>query len=189
MRVLVIIRTFPKDDFITKLCHDSFKNIMDCDILFFAEKGEYKWININAAILRDSCSNFGGQAGLYNCVDNLKYLDVEKYDKIILSDSDITMLKNPLDYDFDFGGIQSATHNWHYSGQLLIYSKWLWDKVMGYEKYDRLIDIFVKSGTIDVADDTCMSWVATDYTDNVFDFSGLEYWRHEKLHHLEPLFK
>ena len=172
-KVLVIIRTCQKDDFISYLCYKSFQSVMNADYLFFAEEGEYKWIKETGekVLWRAACGNFGGQSGLYVVINGLKVYNIEQYGKIILSDSDITLFKNPLDYQYDFGGIKSATNERHYSGQLLIFSKNIWDKVMQYEHYDKLIKSFVDSGTIDVADDTCMSWVATEYTENVFNFS------------------
>ncbi len=187
-RTLVIIRTCLRDDNIAYLCYHSFKQVMDADYLFFAEQADYKWISITGVpiIYRDCYDNFGGQIGLHGFIKEASLIDVSKYDTVIVSDSDITMLKNPLQLNFEFGGVKSETNERHYSGQLLIYSNEVWNRVMSYTKYNELIEKFVNSGTIDVADDTCMSWVATEFTNDTFDFHEKGYWIHEKNYHLEP---
>lgn len=194
MNVLVIIRVCPNDDFIAHLCYESFKEVMkehNLTFMFFAEKGVYKWINQEQGsfVFRKFCGNFGGQEGLYCCIDYLKPVDVNGFDKIILSDSDITLYKDPLDVEVDFGGIMHIGNERHYSGQLLIFSKKVWNHVMNNGNYPEIIKFFVESNVYHVADDTCMSWVAYQSAFHLYDYNGKGYWKHEKLHHLEPLVK
>lgn len=187
MKTLVIIRTFPGDDYLAYLCYLSFRKVMSCDFIFFAEHGEYKWLKKARGkfIFRDGCGNFGGQLGVRNCINYLRNVDVKFYDKIIFSDSDITMLKDPLHIGCEFGGIRDHRNQYHYSGQLLIYSKKIWNKVISYTGYSELIDKFVEAG-IDVADDSIMSYVALLFANTVYSYPKDQYWVHEKNYHLEP---
>lgn len=192
MQTLVIIRTYPVDDYIAYLCYLSFKKVMSCNFIFFAEKGRYKWLTKTNGIFlhRESCVNFGGQLGLNICIDGLSKINVTRYDNIILCDSDITVLRNPLDVKevvhYEFAGVQDYNNKRHFSGQFLIFSNRVWNKVMKFPNYVWLIESFVKEGIVDVADDTCMSWVATGVTTETYNFHELGYWKHEKNYHLEP---
>jgi hypothetical protein len=188
MSTLAIIRVFPVDDWIAYNCFNSLKEVIGCDVVFFAEQGFYKWIGTTNSpiVYRRECGNFGGEKGVNTCIDFLTKIDVSKYENIILCDSDITVLKNPLEFEFTFGGIQDINNPRHFSGQFLIFKRWLFEKVLKYDGYNELIDKFVNEGQVDVADDTCLSYVATEYTDNTFDFLNKHFWLHEKLHHLEP---
>lgn len=191
MKILAIIRTFPADDYIAYLCYQSFKKVIGCDFIFFAEHGEYKWLSKADGVFmfHDSFGNYGGQLGLNGCINELSKIKTDAYDYVILVDSDIIMVKNPLSVlstiDFEFGGIMDFNNHRHYSGQLLIFSEAVWRKVITYPNYDWVMDNFLKDGT-DIADDTCLSWVATGEIQNIFSFPKDVYWRHEKLHHLEP---
>jgi hypothetical protein len=183
--VLIIIRICPKDDYIGFRCMETFKATgIDADYLFFAEQGEYKWIKDQKIVYREYCGNFLGKDGVYASVQGFKDINRDHYGKVIFCDSDITVYKNPLDSEFDFGGIQDSENPRHFSGQMLIFSKWLFDKVALHPDYRDLINWFCDNNK-SVADDTIFSWVATGYTDNIRAFPG-GYWHHEKLHHLEP---
>lgn len=193
METLVIIRTCKRDDFLAYLAYKSFKNVLDCDVVFFAEEGEggYKWMISKTSgniVMRPYCDNFGGRSNVILCLEFLKKINTEKYDKVIFSDADIILEKNPFDNEFDFGGIRDENNNRHYSGQFLIFSRWLFDKVIHYERYGELFKIFIDSN-LSIADDTIFSYVATAFTENVFNFDKLGYWRHEKLYHLEQFYR
>lgn len=190
MKTLVIIRTCKRDDFISFLAYKSFKIHLDCDIVFFAEEGhDYKWIKKTDAeiVYRPYCDNFGGRSNVITFIEELKHINTEGYDYVIVSDADIHLDKNPL-VGFEFGGIRDENNKRHFSGQLLIYSRDLFDLVLHYKRYAEIFEIFIDTNQ-SIADDTIMSFIATSYTDNVYDFSGKGYWRHEKLHNLEQFFR
>ena len=188
MKTLVIIRTCKRDDFISYLCYKSFVIHLDCDVIFFAEEGEYKWIpKANQQIIyRPFCDNFGGKSNVITYLEQLKKINTEEYDKVILSDADIILDRNPFENEFDFGGIEDVNNPLHYSGQLLIFSRWLFDKVLHYEKYNEVFELIDANG-YSIADDTVLSFVATAYSENVFDFNGKGFWRHDKYHHVEKM--
>ncbi len=189
MKILVIIRTFPKDDFISYLCYKSFQKVLkdrNVQYLFFAERGNYNWIlKTNETILyRNEVANFGGRSGVECCIKWLSKLNYETYDKVIFSDADIILNKDPLEFDYQIGGVQDLTNKRHFSGQLIIYDRWLFEKVLNYQGYENLYNHFLENN-ISIADDTIMSWVATEYTDKTKNFYEQDYWTHEKLNHLE----
>lgn len=183
-KAIVIIRTYPKDDFIAFRCMETFEATgINADYIFFAEQGEYKWIKDQKILFRPQAGNFGGRTGVEVLVEGLRRIDTAGYDKIIISDSDITVHKNPLDSEFDFGGIQDLDNPRHFSGQMMIFSKWLFDKMINFDGYEAIIQYFLDRIVLHVADDTVISWAVTSWTDNVRCFNG--YWTHEKMHHLE----
>ena len=200
MKNLVIIRTCLRDDFIAWNCYQSFKNIIpDADYCFFAEQPRncerYKWITQTGENIsfRRWVGNMGGVDYALPYIEDLKEfnkttdcfgLHTRWYENIIISDADIVLYKNPLEHEFDFGGIQDDTNKRHFSGQLQIYDGCLLEKVLNYPEYPKIVELLL-SKNISIADDTLMSWVATMYTDKVFNFFGLGYWLHEKLYHLE----
>ncbi|SRR6266496_3071445 len=161
---------------------------MDCDVIFLAEEGDYKWMPKakRQIIYRPFCDNFGGKSNVITYLEQLKKINTEQYDKIILSDADIVIDKSPLSEKYDFGGILDVNNKRHYSGQLLIFSRWLFDKVLHYENYNDIFKIVDENG-YSIADDTIFSYVATAYTENIFDFNGKGFWRHEKYYHVEKM--
>lgn len=194
MNTLVIIRTCRRDDFISWLAYKTFKDVGAGDkFIFYAEekqKDEYRWITKTGEEIfwREHCSNFGGRSNLKIFLKGLRQIDTTGYDYVIVSDSDIIMEKNPFDgNEFELGGVQQAGNPRHFSGQLIIYSGKLFQKVIHYPEYDILMEQMIRDN-YSIADDTVMTWIATMYTDKTFDFDGKEYWRHVKLQYMEKLF-
>lgn len=186
MKALVIIRTYELDDYISFLCYQSFlKALPKANYIFFAQEGEYKYIPKELILIRPYCCNFGGRSNVLACLEGLKLINTKGYDKIIFSDADIILHKNPLKEQFQFAGLKSHDNDWHYSGQMLLFTKKAFDYVVNYEGYNTLFDEFINHNR-SISDDTIFSWVATNATKETFDFNNKGYWTHEKLHHLEP---
>lgn len=195
MKVLILIRTYPIDDYISFLCYLSWKRVLpEATFIFFAQDendpppGKYKWIRETGEQIhiRPYCCNFGGRDHVRAYIKGLQDIDTTDYDKIICSDADITVFKNPLVYDFDFGGIQHIDNKRVFSGQCLIFSQSIFDRLVWYRDYEAVFDEFINDGYRSISDDTIFSWLATAWTDKTFDFFEKDYWAHEKLHHLEP---
>lgn len=193
--VLILIRTYPTDDYISYLCYLSWKKVLpDAKYIFFAQdendppQGKYKWIRETGEeiYIRPYCCNFGGRDNVRAYIQGLKGLDFTGYDKIICSDADITVHKNPMENDFEFAGVQHQGNERVYSGQCLIFDGKLFEWIVSYPYYEKLFDEFINDGYRSISDDTIFSWLATAWTDKTFDFYNKGYWDHEKLHHLEP---
>lgn len=190
MKTLVIIRTCKRDDFLAWYAAKTFKGVMDCDIIFFADRGEkddvddYRWIDKDRTHYREFCSNFGGLGYFWPMLRGLKRIDTAGYDKVIFSDADIIVHKSPLENDFEFGGVQQVGNPRHYSGQMLIFSRWIFDELIAYDNWEMVAKIIEDNGW-GVADDTMFSFVATELTDKTFDFNGKGYWTHDKRFDLE----
>lgn len=200
MRKLIIIRTCLRDDFISYLCYKSFKEIVpNCDFIFFAEHGNYKWITKakdGIIFFRESCDNFGGKDGALSLIKSLRILiskiNISMYEYVALSDADITIKKNPFEHTFCFGGIKDVNNKRHYSGQLLLFNSIIFDDVIHYGFYDEIINEIIEEEK-SVADDTCLSYAATRITKNLiyplpYDFYNKQYWIHEKKYQLEDGF-
>ena len=185
MRTLTLIRTCPKDEELAIRCYVSFKRKAKCDVVFFAERPveDYSKSDIlrvfAPTMYRPKFDNFGGRDNVIPYLEELKRVNVDNYDYIILSDSDIQILKDPIDEDFDFGGIQDFNNFRHFSGQLLIFKTEIFKKVLEYELIYELTEELIEKG-ISIADDTVISWIATEYTNNTRNFFEKDYWIHSK---------
>lgn len=185
MKILTIIRVYPTDDYIANLCYQSFLKVFpEATYIFFAEEGQYKHIPQDLIKTRGYCCNFGGLNNVVPCIEGLKKIKTDGYDKIIFVDADITLHKSPFDSDFDFGGIMHAGNDRHYSGQFMIFSKWVFDEMLKAD-FAGVFAMFLNEQK-SISDDTIFSWVCTELTQNTRDFHNKSYWTHEKLHHLEP---
>lgn len=188
-RILLIIRSCKRDDFIARLCYDSWIDVLpDADYLFFLENGEYKYVPKDVQVsYRRSCDNFGGRANAVPFIEDLKKIDTKPYDFICVCDADVIMYKNPFDndYDFNFGGWGDDNNPRHFSGQLMIWKRDLFNSVVKFPFIEDAVNEMIKKG-ISIADDTILSYIATMFTEDVFRFNGLEYWVHEKRYDLEP---
>lgn len=203
-KTLVIIRTYPADEYIAMLCRESFEKVVEADYIFFGEPGEYKYIK---PFIRPYCCNFGGRDNVRACIEGLKKIDTSGYDYVIFCDSDITVHKNVFEFahyyfsiatgvvtqgvlkytaHFDFGGIKDVSNDRHYSGQMLIFSREVFHYVVNYNNYDELFASFIYEG-LAIADDTIFSFLALSQTTKTKDFYGLNYWTHKKLHHMESI--
>lgn len=185
MNLLVIIRVYPIDDYIANLCYESFLKIFpDATYIFFAEEGDYKYIPKDKIMTRGYCCNFGGLNNVVPCIEGLKKIKTNGFDNIIFVDADIILHKDPFDSDFDFGGITHIDNPRHYSGQFMIFNKWLFDELLKAD-FAGVFALFLGEQK-SISDDTIFSWVATGLTDYTRNFHNQGYWTHEKLHHLEP---
>jgi hypothetical protein len=196
--ILIIIRTYPVDDFISYLCYRSWKAVLpDAKFIFFCQNetdpppGKYKCIAMTGEqmLIRPYCCNFGGRDHVRAYIDGLKKIDTTGYDKIACCDADVTMIKNPFEHEFDFAGISHYGYTRLYSGQLLMFDKKIFDRVVGYTGYEELFEQFIKDGYRSISDDTIISWLVTEWGVKVFDFFEKNYWHHYKLHHLEKIFE
>jgi len=194
MKTLIIIRTYPVDDYISYLCYLSWKKVLpDAKFIFFAQNendpppGKYKWIVETGEdiLIRGYCCNFGGRSHVEAYIEGLKRIDVSGYDKIICSDADITVHKNPLEHDFEFGGVRHVGNERVYSGQCLIFSRWVFQKLIQYPHYESLFNEFINDGYRSISDDTIFSWLATSWTDKTFGFWDKDYWSHDKFYYLK----
>ena len=181
---LIIIRCCPKDDELAYRCYTTFKDTgIEAEYLFFAENGKYPLCiqTKENFYFRPWMDNFCGRSNVIPYIEHLRKIDVSIYDMIILSDADIIVNKNPLDHHFDFGGIRDATNHRHFSGQMLIFSKSIFTRLMTYDRYEETMEYFINNTNYSIVDDTILSWVATeDKNITTFDFNGLNYWVHTK---------
>lgn len=181
MRDLAIIRVCPKDQRLASRCEKSIKeHIPDCSIIWFAEEGKYEFLTRAPIYYRPFFDNFGGRDNVLPYLKELKNLPIQNYKNILLVDSDITFLKNPLDSEYDLGGIQDYTNKRHFSGQCIILKSELLQSVLNYEFISKLIQELLDTTNISIADDTVISWIATTYTENTKDFFNQDYWVHSK---------
>lgn len=193
MKNLVIIRTCKRDDFIAWYCYQSFKKLnIDADYIFFAEDSyiPYEWIlkTGEPIIYREFFDNFGGAKNAVPYFKRIGDIYYSEYERILISDSDIVLYKDPFDEDFDFGGYVDAINPRHISGQCQIYKPEVLKRVVEYPWYQNLVQNLAESG-ISVADDTLSSWVATMEDVKIKDFADSGYWLHEKLYSLEDDYK
>jgi len=180
MKVLILIRVCPRDQELAARCERTFEKVIKkCDIRWFAEEGEYKLWTFSPFIWHPFFDNYGGRDYVLPFIEELKKLNVRNYDYIILTDSDIQLLKNPLEQDFEFGGIQDQNNLRHFSGQMLIFKRELFEKVLAYKDIYKLTEELIEKN-ISIADDTILSWIATEYTNKTYNFYDQDYWIHSK---------
>ena len=179
---LIIIRVCKRDELIALRCHKSFlEKIPNIEIIIFAEDDDYNTFGDSEFNMwyHPSYDNYGGRGNVIPYIKKLKEIKIRNYKYVVIVDSDIQILKNPLEHEFDFGGIQDDNNKRHFSGQLLIFKSELLQKVLTYEKVYELTEDFVNKN-ISVADDTILSWIATEYTTNTYNFLNQNYWIHSK---------
>lgn len=189
----LIIRLYPKDDYIGRLCIESWlKAGYEGEIILYREPGKYKWTeNIGTVIERGEVANFGGQLGANMMRSIFKLLNVNDKDVVISCDTDLIISENPLKYfDCDLmgkGGYNDMFKFVHISGQCMIFSGRLINEIkketdlefqIRWHEMDKL--------SISINDDTYFSYFAHI---NKFNVKTIKYkWIHDKLHHLEPSF-
>ena len=98
----VIIRTCSRDDYIARLCYESFKLLeIEANYIFSAENNSesYTWIHEPKIQIdfRSPCNNFGGRTGAEGLIDLLSVYNFNDDDRIILLDSDVVIFKNPFE--------------------------------------------------------------------------------------------
>ena len=182
---LIIIRTCPRDEKLAMRCYKTFQ---DCGIegeyIFFAEEGEYKEIINHKVFYHPGCNNFGGRL---NVVAYLEYLNRLKdelnlftYDTVVISDSDIIIIKNFLPVNCDYGGVQDKNNPNHFSGQLLVMKSYILMDILDYKDIYGLTEDMIGKG-LDIADDTVFGEIAAKYTDEKCAFEEDSYWIHTKI--------
>lgn len=180
---LIIIRVCKRDEIIALRCYYSFiKYIPNIEIIIFAEEDEYNTFGDSEFNMwyHTSYDNYGGRDNIIPYIEYLKKFNfIINFDYTIVVDSDIELLKNPLDEEFEFGGIQDKDNVRHFSGQLLIFRSNLLKKVLEYENIYELTEELI-SKKISIADDTVLSYIATEYTNKTRNFFEKEYWIHSK---------
>jgi len=185
----VIIRTCARDDYLSLLCYESFRNAgIDAKYVFVAEEWKafkneaYTWIHkpeieIN---FRKPCDNYGGQLGAKAMISFLRDVlpsEIEDDDIIIVSDSDVVVKENFIDLledDFQHAGTAGAADTpdraknrpegdfLHISGQMQIFSGMCMKSILDMVKNESIIDAIVEEMLeleLNIADDTFMSYV------------------------------
>lgn len=185
----VLIRTCPRDDYISKLAYISLKEVYaDANYTFLAETGSYAHIHtVPASIMyRPTCDNFGGQSGVHNLLNAMKsiHLDVTDNDFVFLVDADIVFLKDVLPEligidHCGFGG-WTGTLN-HISGQFQILSGRFYKKVceLNETETNQLINDMLQR-KISIADDTFISYVSDRLSVAKKNVDG--FWIHHKFY-------
>ncbi len=92
----LIIRTFDKDDYLGRLCCESFyKAGMNFETVYIGEDYHYQYLNA-PFIKRNGFGNFGGTLGVYGISEIFNLVDVDNEDYVYLSDADI-VIRNKIE--------------------------------------------------------------------------------------------
>lgn len=184
----LLIRTYKQDDYIARLCYESWiLSGFIGEVIFLSDGYETEWLKgLGRTIVRQNVSNFGGQLGakcLIDCINQIEYKD----DDILIScDTDVIIKQNPLDvFKADFGGTGAINRHGfiHISGQLMIMKGNVAKDITNVTN-----EMFISnwqgmdSKGMDICDDTYFSYHAKDYDIQIIN--GL--WVHEKHRYLEP---
>lgn len=166
----IIIRTCVKDDYLAKLCYESFKLVkIDGNYIFLADDGNYKHIidiNKTEIIYKKETNNYGGHAGVVGLLHNgLNNLQFDDEDTVIISDSDIIVFDNFLkEVNVDHcgvGGKDSLTGLFHLSGQMQIFKGHIANRLKNLtsEEIHHVVHKEMVPSNINVADDTFNSYM------------------------------
>jgi hypothetical protein len=186
--VHVLIRTCKRDEYLARLCYESFITAgIDAKYSFLTEPGKYEYLtDTNANIIEKGfCDNYTGQVGAHGIVSDIKKYSVNPDDIVIISDSDIVVFENFIDklVNIDHAGVINRTR-WglnHVSGQMQILRGSIFLRLSNLTSSDisKIVDEMVALG-IDVADDTFISFVTDSLGAIKLDLLG--YWIHSKFH-------
>jgi hypothetical protein len=186
----VIIRTCKRDDYLAKLCYDSFiKSGIQAEYTFLADKKEYEYIKTVPVkiVYKDSISdNYGGVRGVKALIDSLKQFSFSDDDTIILSDSDIVVFENFLHLvkEYDHCGTGGEYNNlMHISGQMQIFNGKTLKKLITLS--DSEIDVIVKEmidKKLNIADDTFNSYVTDKLSCKKMLINNNGIWIHYKAY-------
>jgi len=211
MRYL-IIRTCLRDDYLARLCYESFLLVekSTTSIIFSCDEGErkdhkdlYKWImepTRPVIQFRPFCDNYLGGSGVKNLVNNFRELNqIKDDDQVIFMDSDVVLYEDPFvlfsGKDIAHAGLDGNSYFTkndefslrHISGQLQYFSGKFMRKVANLppDRVERHIqDLNAKAN---VADDTFMSYLSSIWNENT---AGVpldhKYWKHHKFYEYEP---
>jgi hypothetical protein len=200
---ILIIRTYPSDDYSAHLCYLTAKkhNVAD-KYIFWAEYGDNPLIEKThePIFYRQRCGNFGGLLFVKKMISDLTLLPLfKKDDHIIFSDADIIFLKNPFELIDDkidhaglFGKSMVCDNIPHVSGQLNIIKGWLWNKYIrgGVTLLDDLHKYQSEHNSVSgTADDTLFSIFSYLEGAKKKSFPLGEYWIHDKTNNKEEYYK
>lgn len=195
---ILIIRTYPADDYSAHLCYLTAKKHKIADkIIFWCEHGDNMLVEKTGEdrYYRQQSGNFGGLLYVKQMISDLKMLPKFKdNDYIIFSDADIIFKDNPfkaVDESIDHSGIYGKSFVCenipHVSGQLNIIKGWLWNRyIKGGEKLlDELHKYMEENNSgAGCADDTLFS-VFSHLEGAVKKSIAVEkYWIHDKTNNL-----
>ncbi len=198
--IVVIFRTCERDDYITRLAYESYKlaGVGDKFVFLCHNNHRFKYINgLDALYIEhEAIANFGGQNGANAIIKAFKSIsDVLESDVVFVSDSDIIMLKTPMDYlnaiEWDHSGFMGTYpgHSFlHSSGQCQILKGRIFNALRAQEKpyVDSVWQGEMLPQKINVADDTYISWETEKMKIKKVPIEG--YWVHHKYHHLFDTF-
>jgi len=189
----IFLRTYEKDDYIARLCYESWMLVNPhVHFIFYSEQYQTKWLKDlpnTEWIFREHCGNYGGQQGARNLMNGFRQFHFNDEDIIISCDTDVVIKENPLeDFTADFGGGGGFHPQWrftHIGGALMIF-RWKVLKEL-LKDPDNLIgervDNMVKKN-IDVCDDTYLSLRLHDMGVKAQVLKGK--WVHYKYYDREP---
>lgn len=186
----LLIRTYEKDDYIARLCYESWIRAgFIGEIIFYSEQYESKWLkNLpnSRFIYRDKVMNFGGQLGARCLMNGFRQLNIHDNDVVISCDTDI-LIKELPNLVTQIGGKGGMGQGFiHFSGQLMMFRGSLIKIALSDsdDKVEGLIQYMV-ANDINICDDSYLSYRLKDEYQGYQIFED-NAWLHEKLYHLEP---
>lgn len=126
--IKIAIRCLPRDDYIARLCYESWKlaGLQDAEFHLLAEPGDYPFASvIPNKVIQTWCSGWGGELGINAVLGMIKSVPIQSDDFLIMSDADIVAFANPMfDFaaDFDIAGVANEFfRQWgQISGQCIV---------------------------------------------------------------------
>lgn len=199
----LFIRTYDKDDYLARLCYESWKLAgYEGEVIFYCQRKcphptydrEYvpNWIEgIGRHIFHDNLvSNFGGTDGVNALLEGLRQIDFKEDDYVITCDTDVVIKRNPLEFIDSYTGFAGTGDHVsggliHISGQLQIIKGSVLKEIVKDTKdhVDQTGNAMIKFG-LGICDDTYMSYRAFQLKANIFLFKNL--WVHTKCYQYEP---
>lgn len=163
----ILIRAYEKDDYITRLCYESWmRSGFNGKIIFYSEPYSTKWLKDlpnTEWIFREPCGNFGGEVGARNLIKGLSSIRFNSNDWIASCDTDVVIKDNPFKYlqaDTNFAGYGGNSQGfYHISGQLMMFRGDFIREIFKdtQEDIDRLVQEMITNG-LNVADDILISY-------------------------------
>lgn len=187
----IIIRTCLRDDYIGRLCYESFNLAgIKGKYSFIADSGKYEHSVIKdvTIIFKEHTNNYGGYAGVVGLLHyGLGKMEFDANDTVIISDSDIIVFDDftkLINVDHcGVGAIDPANGLLHISGQLQIFNGKTINRLKALT-ISEIKDIVHKEmilRKINVADDTFNSYM-TDKWKCAKSILPPNYWVHHKAH-------
>jgi hypothetical protein len=193
--ILVIIRTCKKDDYLARLCYDSFKELgIKAKYIFLADNDNYKYINETGEqiIYKDWCDNYGATRGVNGFVKSLKKINLD-FEHVIISDSDIVVLDDFINEiygtdHFGTGGRDQLNNLLHISGQVQIFKGEIIKKIsnLNDDQVQFYIDTMLQKN-INIADDTFCSYLTDHWNCSKKIINNHKLWIHYKFYEYQNL--